>query len=272
MEFDFPIALQMKIAVFFLVLVRISGLFAITPFFSGPAVPARMKVLLAGGITICVAPLLWNQGESAMAMLQNPLSATIAVASEFAIGIVVGTLVAVVIGTIQTAGQLVAHDVGMTIANIIDPLSNRQVSILGQLQTTVAIVVFLVLDFHHHLIRIMAGSFDLIPLGVFAQRSISFFGSQFKKVVEIEGSFVFRGAMQLAMPVTVTLVLVTVAMAFLARAVPEINVFILGFAIRIIVGFFVVIMMFPLLERIYDQLFDRAIRNSWDLLKVLSGA
>lgn len=271
-SFQLPVGLQMKMAVFMLVLVRITGLFALTPFFGGPAVPQRLKAMLAAGIAICVAPLLDHQGAEALRAFSTPLSASLTILSELAIGLIAGLLVALVIGAVQTAGQFIAHDVGMTLANIIDPLSNRQISVIGQLLATMAVLVFLLLDFHHHMIRLVTKSFELLPVATFARRSVLVATSALERVARVEGNELYRTAMHLAIPVTVTLVLVTVAMAFLARSVPEINVFILGFAIRILVGFFVIITMFPLLGRLYEALFERAVRNSWDLIRVFSGS
>ncbi len=271
MEFRFSEAVQMQIAVFTLVLFRIGGLFLMAPFFAGASIPQRLKVLLAAGIAICVAPLLGDQGPRALVALQEPLSAALTVISEIAIGAVVGFLLSVVVATVQTAGQLVAHDVGMTIANIIDPLSNRQISIVGQLLATLAIVIFLLLDLHHQLMRMVVESFRLLPIGSVAWKSVESLGAPLERVARVEGRFLFETATQLAVPVTIVLVLVTVAMGFLARAVPEINVFIIGFAVRIMVGFFVVVLMFPMLGRMYELMFRRVLRHGWDLLETIAG-
>ena len=82
---------------------------------------------------------------------------------------------------------------------------------------------------------------------------------------------VFDAAVHISVPVTVTLLLVTVAMAFLARTVPEMNIFILGFTLRIIIGLVVVILMLPMFEKVYLDLFEKMLRNGEMLLKVISG-
>lgn len=261
----------MKIAVFLLALIRITGLFMITPFFAAPSVPARLKAMLALGITVCVAPLLWEQGETALMSLQEPIVATLTVLSELSIGLIIGFVVGVVIAAIQTAGQLIAHDIGMTIANTIDPISNRQVSIVGQFKAMLAIVLFLALDLHHHMIRLISKSFELLPVGTFVERSTSF-NLGLAEVTRHEGSRLFSTAVQLMAPVTITLLLVTVAMAFLARSVPEINVFILGFAIRIVAGFAVIIVILPVLAQLYQVFLKEAVSRSWDLFESVAGS
>ena len=271
MEIQLPIALQMKIAVFLLALIRITGLFMITPFLAAPSVPARVKALLALGITVCVAPLLWSQGEGALLSLQEPIMATLTVLSELSIGLIIGFTVGVVIAAIQTAGQFVAHDIGMTIANTIDPLSNRQISLVGQFKATLAIVLFLALDLHHQMVRLVSKSFELVPVGTFVERSTSF-NMGLAEVTRYEGSRLFSTAAQLAVPVTITLLLVTVAMAFLARSVPEINVFILGFAIRIIVGFSVIVVILPMLSQMYQLFLKDAVTRSWELFEAVVGS
>ena len=85
------------------------------------------------------------------------------------------------------------------------------------------------------------------------------------------GSGLFEASVRLALPVTVTLLLVTIAMGLLSRAVPEMNVFIIGFALRILVGLWVLVVAVPLLAEAFRVLFERAARQSEAALRALAG-
>ncbi len=272
MDVRIPEILLPQLAVFILVLVRLSGLFLAAPFFSGPVVPQRLKVLFAVAAAGCLAPVFSGQGEQAMAALRHPLFAVLAVAVELGIGLAIGFLAGVVIGAIQTAGYYIAQDIGYTIANIIDPLSDLQTSVIGQLKAMVALELFLLLDLHHHLLRLLSTSFEWIPLATLVKKSADIgYGGAFKEIASQQGTFLLDTAARLALPITVTLILVTTAMAFLSRAVPELNVFISGFAVRILIGVWVLILLFPFLDRILQPSFERMVRDGWAFLRMLSG-
>jgi len=272
MSFTFPEESQMQVAVFLLALVRMSGIFLVAPFYTGPAVPLRLKIGFAVFLTAAVAPLLMDQGAAAMARFASPLAITFAAMSELAIGFAIGMVGAILIGAIQTAGYMIAQDIGFTIANVIDPITSIQTSVIGQLKVSLALFIFIGLNFHHAVVRIIAESFRLIPLGSLGDRFLAVAGgARMEQMVLTQGSHAFETAVRLSLPVTVTLLLVTVAMGFLARAVPEMNVFIFGFGLRVLVGLWVIFLLVPLMAEMFRVLFERATREGEAMLRALAG-
>ena len=87
-----------------------------------------------------------------------------------------------------------------------------------------------------------------------------------------EGQGLFEAAVRLGLPVAATLLLVTGAMALLARAVPEMNVFILGFGLRVLVGLWVMVLTVPLVVRVFQVLFENASRDAEAALRGLAGS
>ncbi len=263
----------MQSGVFFLALVRVSGIFLVAPFFAGPNIPVRVKVGLTFFLAVILTPLLGGQGTGTLSRLRDPLSLALAAASELAVGFVIGMAGSVVLGAIQTAGHLMSQDIGLTIANVIDPISNIQVSLIGQLKVALALFIFIGLDFHHGVVRLLAESFRLIPLGTLGERLFQGEGAaRLEGIALDQGSMLFESAVRLGLPLAVTLLLVTVAMAFLARSVPEINVFIIGFGIRVLVGMWVLCLSVPLLARAFQVLFERAALESAKALKAIAGS
>ncbi len=266
-------AVQMQAAVFLLALIRVSGIFLAAPFYSGPGIPPQMKVGLAFFLTVCVAPLPGDAGPAALALLATPLSLAVVVLGELGIGFALGLAGAAAMGAIQTAGYLISQDIGLTIANVIDPITSVQTSIIGQLKVALALFIFLGLNFHHAVVRGIAASFRLIPLGAFPGKLLGAgAGQKLGEIAVVQGSGIFEAAVRLALPVTVTLLLVTIAMGFLARAVPEMNVFIIGFGLRILVGMWVIVLSVPVLAEVFRSLFEKAAREGEATLRALAGS
>lgn len=267
----FSQAVGMQAAVYLLALIRISGIFLAAPFYSGQGIPTQLKIGLTVLLTVCTAPLCAAQGPEALARLATPLSLVVTVIGELGIGFAVGFAGAVALGAIQTAGYLMSQDIGLTIANVIDPITSIQTSIIGQFKVALALFIFLGLDFHHTVVRIMAGSFRLIPLGALQRTLGAGGGARLGEIALAQGAELFDAAVRMALPVSVTLLLVTIAMGFLARAVPEMNVFIFGFGLRIVVGMWVIVLGLPILAEVFQALFERAAREGQATLQALAG-
>ena len=272
MNFQFPVQIQGQVAVFILVLVRVGGLFAIAPFFTGAAIPRKIKVALVAGIGLAVSPVLAPQAETALAALSTPGTAIGTIVTELGIGVAAGFVVAIVVAAIQTAGHFIAQEMGMTVASAIDPLTSIQSTILSQMMSSFSIVLFIIMDFHHHLIRLITQSFQALPVGfMHAGMGSSTWASSIKFFVGERGKELFENAAQMAMPFTVTLLLVTVAMAFLARAVPEMNIFVLGFILRIVIGMGVFIVLLPVVADVFEDLFHEAVYQGASFVRSLTG-
>ena len=126
------------------------------------------------------------------------------------------------------------QELGLQGANLLDPMSEETVTIVGQLKTLLATLVFILINGHHFLIRAVGESFSAVPPLAFAPSS--------RAALALSDGLMgglFRMAAQIAAPTLVTVFLVTVALAFIARAVPELNVFALGFALRLGAGLIV---------------------------------
>jgi flagellar biosynthetic protein FliR len=267
-----PLHLQMAAAAVLLALVRVTGIFLAAPFYSGTSVPPQVKVGLAFFMTACIIPLFGDQGPEALAAFVALPTLAIAVAGELLIGFAIGFAGSVALGAVQTAGYLIAQDIGLTIANVIDPITSIQTSVIGQLKLALALFIFIGLDFHHAFARVVAESFRILPLASLPGKIV---GGGFERIGALaiaQGSWLFDAAVRLAIPVTVSLLLVTIAMGLLARAVPEMNVFIIGFGLRVLVGLWVLLISVPVLAEVFRALFERAVRDAAAAVRALAGA
>lgn len=218
---------------FTLLLFRVTGMMLTAPVFGSPALPTQLKVGLA--MLLCL-PLLPLVAPSVRALPDSLGGYLLAALAESATGMILGFAAALLFAAVQLAGMLIDQELGMSLANVIDPLSNEQVSVVGLFKLLLATALFLAIDGHHMLLSAVADSFRLVPVAGFR------FSPQLGQTLgdELVGNL-FSIGVRLAAPTVVTMLLTTIAMAFLARAVPEMNVFIVGFSVRILVGFGVIL-------------------------------
>jgi flagellar biosynthetic protein FliR len=163
----------------------------------------------------------------------NWSAGVILVIREFLIGLGFGLVFRFLFAGIEMAANLVAVQMGFGMATILDPQTQAQNTLLAQLLVLVATLIFLSMNGHHALLRLLAQSYQEVPL----QTSISLPGSLFAYVLNL-GRLMFTLAVQLLAPVLALLFLTQVALGLLARAVPQIQVMIVGFPLTIAVGFF----------------------------------
>lgn len=224
--------------IFLLILLRVSALLMVAPIFGHRLFLARAKVGLAFMISLIVFPLVAEQG------LQVPESFfpyAFMMVGEVIMGLILGFVVLLLFIGIQFAGQLAGLQMGFGIVNVIDPQSSEQVSIIGQFLNILAILFVLTIDGHHMILRGLVSSFEVVPLG----GGIELKGVLLQKIVTLS-SEVFIIALKISTPVLIALFMISVAMGILARTVPQMNVFIVGFPVQLGVGLAVLTASLPL--------------------------
>jgi len=153
-----------------------------------------------------------------------------AVIREVLVGLSIGMGATLIISGIQMAGQIADTQMGLGMANVIDPMTNTQVSVMGQFYNMVAILVFLGVDGHHMLIRALVDSFSVIPLG-----HANFTPALADKMMNLFAQMFFI-AFRVGAPVIGALFITNMALGVVARTVPQMNVFIVGMPLSLGVG------------------------------------
>lgn len=215
---------------FLLALTRVSGMVFLAPVFGNPVLPAKVKTLLSLLLAMIFFPMLrgpvpsWDLG-----------GLLLAAGGELAVGMAIGFAASLLFAGVHLAGQIVDQELGLQGANLLDPLTSETVTIAGQFKMILATLVFLLINGHHFLLSAVGDSFRAVPPLAFSPSA----GAALALSDGLVG-VLFRMAVQIAAPTLVTVFLVTVAIAFMARAVPEMNVFVLGFALRLTAGMIVI--------------------------------
>jgi flagellar biosynthesis protein FliR len=238
-----------RVVMLVLALARVGGLFIMGPIFASRTAPVRVRAALVFFLTLAMLPLL---GPEAPVLAADAGVATLVgmMAFETMIGFTVGLVAQLIFGAVQMAGQLAGIQMGIGISNLIDPQTQEHITSLAQWQNLLALLIFLAVDGHHILIQAIADSFRVLPLGG-GLPSPEGFGM----VVDLAGGL-FVIALKIAAPVLVLLLLVNAAMGVLAKLIPQLNVFIVGFPLNVAAGLFVLTASQPFTVRLLMQSFS----------------
>lgn len=213
--------------VFFLILVRVSVILFMLPFFNARVIPVFPKVGLALIITIILFPIL----NTKMAEFPNTLWGMVQlVMAELIIGMILGLVVQIFFEGIKIMGQLVGFQTGFAITNILDPTSGIQVSIFANMAYLVAIVLFLIFNGHHILLSAMRESFEIIGPG-----SLSLNRQIFQKIMQVSGEM-FVIAIRIGAPAIAALLFTKVAFGLITKFIPQMNIMIVAFPVQIVIG------------------------------------
>lgn len=210
--------------------IRIGALLMVMPVIGGSFAPARVRLLLAITITGVVAPTLGPM--PAVDMLS--LTGAITIARELLIGVVMGFAVQLVFDAIALGGQVIAMSMGLGFAVFVDRQRGVNIPVLGQLFMMLGMLLFLMLDGHLAMIRLLTDSFYLLPVG---ESGLS--RDAIAAALEWT-SQVFVVAMKIALPAITALLIVNLSFGVMSRAAPTLNLFAVGFPVAMLCGFVVI--------------------------------
>lgn len=230
-----------------LVFIRISGLLFTAPLFGEKIIPTKVRLLLSLIIALSLTPLLQLKPWP---MTPEPLVLVLAVLGELLIGLIIGFSAKLLFDGVQLSGQLIGYQMGFGVANVLDPLSGAQVSLFGQAEMFVALLLFLSLNAHHLFFRAMVESYRLIPPFDFHPHPLLV-----NKIMSMAGQM-FVIAVQIGAPTIAVLLFTNVFFALMARTVPEMNIFIVAMPIGIAVGIFIFSLSMPMVSSLLNRAFS----------------
>lgn len=218
-----------ELAVTGMLALRFSVLVAVLPFLGHRTVPVVWRLGLAVVVAMAVAPVVMPAAYPAAQGLGWP-GLVAAAARSLLVGALLALAVNIPFTAVRYAGQVMGIQIGFAIVNTIDPQSGTQVSVLGQLYYLLGVMIFFAVDAHHVVLAAMVQSCTLLPL--FGPLD----GSAGSWLMLREFGTVFRIGLQVAAPCILVLLLVSATMGVIVKTVPQINVLVVGFPLRIAVG------------------------------------
>ena len=230
---------------FLLVLARIAGLVGTSPILGHLLVPLRVRAAFAVILAAALAPAV-TASAAAPTTLWGLAGA---VAIESALGALLGLVAQFIFAGVQLGGQIAGIEMGFGLDALIDPQTHAHITVVAQWQQLLALLVFLALDVHHVLLRALLASFQTAPPGALAVSAVGLHGA-----IVLSGELFAIGA-RIAAPVLIALLLTNGALGVLARTIPQLNVFVVGFPVNVGVGLVVMGASLPFTFRLLASRF-----------------
>nr|WP_231609317.1 flagellar biosynthetic protein FliR [Pseudoalteromonas sp. SWXJ133] len=223
--------------------VRFSALLWSMPVFDNPAVTPRSRILLSMMLAFLVAPQL----PLAPAVDIFSLDAVILTAEQIIFGVMMGLSLRMLFEVMAIIGLILSMQMGLSMALVMDPGSGNQVALLGQLFWIMGALLFFAVDGHLITLNVMVESFNVFPIG----RSIYEFNIQ---SIVMLFTWMFSSALLLSLPGIIAMLLVNLTFGVASRAAPSLNIFVLGFPMSLLMGFFCVFMTLEYMGSAFSSL------------------
>jgi flagellar biosynthetic protein FliR len=249
-----------QLQAYFVIFLRVGAILFVAPIFDSRSIPILFKLGLAISISLLLYPLVQLD---TVAPVENVLSFTFWVAAEIALGLVIGMSVKMFFTGIQLAGQFAGFQMGLAIANVMDPASSTQLPILAQFKNLFAMLIFLVTNAHHWFLRALVESFSLAP-----PFQMQVHDNLFAAVMALAAN-IFIIAIKIGAPVMGAMLITSVAFGMLARTVPQMNVFIVAMPVKIILGLIFLSISLPYIAAFLGERFSYLGRDIVQLIRLM---
>ncbi len=230
-------------------------MFVTVPVFSIQAVPARVRLILSVALTLVVIPLLPPLPAIEMFSYEGLIVAV----QQLAIGLLSGFIVQLVFASVVFAGQGIALSMGLGFASMVDPENGQQVPVVAQFYVICTMLIFLSLDGHLLLIKMLLDSFRSMPIGLDGINKTDIW------TIMTWSTRLFAGGLLLSMPVIISLLLINVSFGVATRAAPQLNIFSVGFPVTLMLG---ILLIWQTLPDVLDQ-FTGILTDAYDLISKL---
>jgi flagellar biosynthetic protein FliR len=240
---------------------RVSGLVLSMPLLNSAVIPRLVKAVVIVMITAVLAPVLPRfSSELSLGIL------LISISSEFMLGVLMGGALTLVFTTVSVASAMISTQIGQAAAMAFNPTMTAQTSPVGTIATFMALSVWLGANGHLDLLRLLAASFEVVPLD---QIVTPFAGA----VLWVEySSNIFLIGLRMAGPLITLVLMINTFIALLSKMAPTMNMFFsVGFIITMFVGMILFIFMLPNILIVNQNLMDQAIKDLPRLFEMVRG-
>ena len=246
-----------------LVMFRTGSFLMTVPVFGHMTIPRALRIYLIVLLSFIIFPATLAFRASSLAPPATLAHLVLAVLSEIFIGLLMGFAVIIVFSAVQYAGQLIGLQMGLAIANVWDPMGAGEISLIGEFYYLLSLLLFLSINGHYYVITALIRCFTLVPVS-----GGTFHAALGDYLVTLTG-MIFVVAIKLSAPVIITLFIMNVILGIVARTVPQMNVFIVGFPLAIGVGFALIAFTLPVFKIILEKVFLEIQPQIFSILQML---
>lgn len=230
-----------------LIFFRIGGIFLPVPIFSSTNIPSQVKVGFILLLSLVMVPITFEQFNPEVI---NTFSALLYFSvSEFMIGLSYGLISSVFMNAVYVAGAIIDMNIGLSIISVISPQDEQEIPVSANLLYLLGVMIFLATDMHHVLVKGIMESFKILPIGT--------------GIFDFSGALLFNDyiqtsliiGFQLSAPFILTMLVLDVILGLLSKAMPSMNIFVLGMPLKILFGFILYMILMPFYGNQMKELF-----------------
>jgi len=254
--------LLQSVDLFLLVFMRVTGIFVAAPIYSNENTPMIARVGLSAMISFILIPLV--AGTVTIDSSNLFLFAGFAI-QELFVGILIGFVGAIFFSLSSLAGTLLDRQTGFEMVNAIDPLSDMEMPLFGSFYNILFVLIFLNINGHHLFLRALHDSYLQIPIA----HSITISDDLVRGIIDFFRDMTVM-AFILSLPVVVTSFLANVVLGIFAKTMPQINVFLIGMPLNIVVGMLTIWVTLQALLPFSERFFERMFQGIYQMIRLLS--
>ena len=258
----FPIFSLEELLRFLFLIVRLSAIVLTLPVLNTRSVPSHLKLIFIVVFSLSLYPAVRTQP---LVVPQGVLHLGLLILGELFLGMIIGFVAQMAFMGMQMGGELMNQQMGLSMASIFDPQTQRQTTIMSNFQYVMAVLLFFSIQAHHWFIFAMAESLHAMPLLSFTVPKTV----MLPLVALLSKAFIM--ALRIAAPVIVTLILTNITLGMMARLVPQMNIFILSFPVNFGVGLILVGLALPYILKGGSLVFGRLGRDILEVLRLVGG-
>jgi len=233
--------------VFILIFIRMTSFLVSSPILSFRNIPSGAKI----GVSLVISLILFPQLPVDNFTLSEHFVYFVGFAvSETLTGLVLGLAANCIFSAVRIAGQYLDIQIGFSMAMIVDPANGMQNTLVAQFFYLLGVLLFFSLDIHHVLISALVMSYDLVPPG-----GLLINGQVILSLLKIF-LLMFTFAIRMTLPIILVLVISDISLGLISKTVPQFNVMMIGFPIKIGVGMLTLLLLTPVLGTLIGSLFQ----------------
>ncbi|BBO66772.1 flagellar biosynthetic protein FliR [Desulfosarcina alkanivorans] len=244
-----------------LVFLRVAAIVFSAPILDAATIPVVFKAGLAFAVSVLMLPVVDVFVSTADLSL---MTFVIGIFSEVAIGVTIGLSVKLLFTGIQMAGQIVGFQMGVAMANVVDPASSSQIPILAQFYNLTAMLVFLAINAHHMFFTALVDSYRVLP-----PLSLHMNPQLVDMMMRLAAN-TFVVAIKVGAPLIAVMLVVSVGLGLVARTVPQMHIFIVAMPLKILIGLVFMMIVAPYLTAFLIDLFSSYRVTLFDLIKIMA--
>ena len=249
--------------IFLLIFIRLIGITLTSPIFSSSLIPPQVIVGLMFFMAIIIYP--FASVNLKIVVPKDLGQYALMLVNELFIGFSIGLFLTIIFTTFQLSGELFSYQMGLGISEVLDPLSEIEVPIVSQVFQIFGMLIFIAINGMEYEILVLRKSFEIVSYVDFTTK----INDMLPQVIILFRDL-FLISLQIAIPIIVTLLILNITLGIISKFAPQVNIFMVGINIQVIVGFILILLYIPFFSDFAKNLFDNLFVRIVSWLKLLS--